>query len=68
MNPVEAGYKAPGGGFTDPTTGSVQTWYYYQDAWRLPLRYICVAPYTQYTLTSSGPDLIMDTADDIVVP
>jgi hypothetical protein len=76
MPPVSAAYKAvapPGYNnapsiFTDPTTGSVQTWYYYQDAWKQPIRYICTAPYTQYTLTSGGPDLMLGTADDITVP
>jgi type II secretory pathway pseudopilin PulG len=74
MTPVSSTYKAAGGGFTDSNTSSVQTWYYYQDAWRQPLRYVCYTPYTQYTLTSGGPDLIMPTnpdaadADDIVVP
>ncbi len=68
MAPVSAAYKAPGGLFTDSRTGSVQTWYYYQDAWLQPILYLCVAPYTQYTLTSGGPDLILGTADDITVP
>jgi len=75
MSPVSAAYKAvapPNNGapsiFTDPKTSSVQTWYYYQDAWKQPIRYLCVSPYTQYTLTSGGPDLILDTADDIVKP
>ena len=68
MPPVSAAYKGAGGGFTDPNTGSAQTWYYYQDAWKQPIRYTCVAPYTQYTLTSGGPDLILGTPDDIVVP
>jgi len=68
MSPVSAAYKAAGGAFTDSNTGSTQTWYYYQDAWQRPLSYVCNSPYTQYTLTSSGPDLIMGTADDIVKP
>jgi type II secretory pathway pseudopilin PulG len=69
MSPVSAAYKAPGGTFTDPTTGAIQTWYYYQDAWQQPLCYVCQGPsYTQYTLTSGGPDLILFTADDIVKP
>ena len=68
MSAVSASYKAAGGGFTD-TNGSLQTWYYYQDAWKQPLWYVCPGPgYTQYTLTSSGPDGILGTADDIVVP
>ncbi len=68
MSPVSAVYKAPGGLFTDSRTDSVQAWYYYQDAWLQPILYTCVAPYTQYTLTSGGPDLILGTADDITVP
>ena len=68
MSPVSNAYKAPGGLFTDSRTGSVQTWYYYQDAWLQPLLYVCAAPYTQYTLTSGGPDLTLGTADDITVP
>jgi type II secretory pathway pseudopilin PulG len=68
ISPVSAAYKAAGGSFTDSNTGSVQKWYYYQDAWQQPIRYVCPSPYTQYTLTSGGPDLILGTADDIVVP
>jgi type II secretory pathway pseudopilin PulG len=68
MTPVSSAYKAAGGYFTDPATGSLQTWYYYQDAWKQPIRYVCVYPYRQYTLTSGGPDLILGTADDITVP
>jgi len=68
MAPVSSTYKAAGGCFTDSTNNSVQTWYYYQDAWQQPIRYICTAPYNQYTLTSGGPDLMLGTADDIVVP
>jgi hypothetical protein len=68
MSSISAAYKAPGGKFTDSTNGSLQTWYYYQDAWKQPISYLCVAPYTQYTLTSGGPDGILGTADDIVVP
>ncbi len=68
MPAISTNYKAAGGSFTDSTNGSLQTWYYYQDAWKQPVRYICVVPYTQYTLTSSGPDGILGTADDIVVP
>jgi len=55
------------GAFIDPKT-KLWSSYYYQDAWQQPIRYICVSPYTQYTLTSGGPDLIMGTADDIVKP
>jgi type II secretory pathway pseudopilin PulG len=65
---IGAAYKLPGGFFTDSRTGAVQPWYYYVDAWQQPLRYLCGPPYTQYTLTSGGPDLILDTADDIVKP
>ncbi|MGD1001683.1 MAG: hypothetical protein ABSA67_13400 [Candidatus Brocadiia bacterium] len=69
MAPVSAAYKSAGGVFTDSRTGSVQTWYYYQDAWLQPLLYVCPGPnYTQYTLTSGGQDLILGTADDITVP
>jgi type II secretory pathway pseudopilin PulG len=68
MAPVSAAYKAPGGSFTDPNTGATQIWYYYQDAWQQPILYVCSSPYMQYTLTSSGPDLILFTADDIVKP
>ena len=63
---VGAVHKLQGGTFTDSKTGTVQTSYCYMDAWQEPLRYICVSPYTRYTLTSGGPDLMMDTADDIV--
>jgi hypothetical protein len=68
MPPVSAAYKAAGGTFTDPTTQAAQTWYYYQDAWQQPIRYVCVSPYNQFTLTSGGPDLVLGTADDISVP
>jgi Tfp pilus assembly protein PilE len=68
MTPVSAAYKAAGGTFTDPTTLAAQTWYYYQDAWQQPIRYVCVSPYNQFTLTSGGPDLTLGTADDISVP
>jgi type II secretory pathway pseudopilin PulG len=69
MAPVSSAYKVPSNlTFTDPNTGSLQKWYYYQDAWQQPIRYVCTAPYNQYTLTSGGPDLVLGTADDIVVP
>ena len=68
MAPVSVAYKGFGGFFTDPRTGASQKWYYYQDAWKQPIRYLCGSPYTQYTLTSGGADLILDTADDIVKP
>jgi prepilin-type N-terminal cleavage/methylation domain-containing protein len=59
--------QPPGITFTDSRTGAVQPWYYYVDAWRTPLCYICQGPsYTQYTLTSGGKDLLLNTADDIV--
>jgi type II secretory pathway pseudopilin PulG len=68
MSPVSAAYKAAGGSFTDPKSGSMQAWYYYQDAWQQPILYQCTVPYTQYTLRSGGPDLTLFTADDIVKP
>ena len=68
MSPVSSAYKVAGGTFNDPKNNLQQTWYYYVDAWQQPLRYLCGPPYTQYTLTSGGPDLIPGTADDIVKP
>ncbi len=63
---VNAKHKAAGGPLTDPSTSSQATWYYYQDAWRKPLKYICGPPYNSFTITSSGPDLEWNTGDDIV--
>ena len=55
------------GAFVDPKTNHWSS-YYYQDAWLQPIQYLCSSPYTQYTLTSGGPDLVLGTADDITVP
>jgi prepilin-type N-terminal cleavage/methylation domain-containing protein len=68
MTPVSGAYKGQGGTFTDPTTGAQQPWYYYQDAWKQPILYVCNSPYNQYQLTSAGPDLVLFTADDIKKP
>ena len=59
-------FKKEGGDFTDPKTGAIKKWCYYQDAWRQPLRYECLFPWKAYKLTSVGPDLAFDTGDDIV--
>ncbi|MGO8704579.1 MAG: type II secretion system protein [Candidatus Brocadiia bacterium] len=55
------------GAFVEPKTNHWSS-YYYQDAWLRPIQYLCNSPYTQYSLTSGGPDLLLGTADDITVP
>jgi hypothetical protein len=63
-------YKEKGGTFTSPETGALVDVYFYRDAWRQPIMYECYPPYTRFTLTSFGPDLVPggDTrGDDIVV-
>jgi len=53
--------------FEDPTTGENVQRYRYIDAWRLPIEYTCNAPYSRFELRSGGPDLELNTDDDIVV-
>jgi type II secretory pathway pseudopilin PulG len=65
---VAAASKAAGGKFTDPRTGATTTWYFYKDYWGTPIRYVCLAPYNQYSLTCAGEDMIFGTPDDIVQP
>jgi len=63
---VEAEYKESGGTLRDYVTGLDYTWYYYQDAWRQPLKYICRQPFNRFILRSAGPDLELNTGDDIL--
>lgn len=52
----------------DEATGNAMVSSYY-DEWNTPLRYRPLANSTDtYELTSAGPDMAFDTADDITVP
>ena len=51
---------------TDPTDNDRVTGWIYIDAWKQPIRYTCSAPWRTYEIRSKGPDLQLNTDDDIV--
>jgi type II secretory pathway pseudopilin PulG len=70
LQQVPGANKAVGGTISSLTPGPLENWYFYQDAWRRPLLYVCQSDaqglYSHFTLTSAGPDLVFGTGDDIV--
>ena len=63
---VGAKYKQAGDTFEDPETGASVQRFFYIDAWRLEIRYDCTGDFSRFILRSSGPDVKLDTGDDII--